>query len=472
MRKIQELEVSNAKPNISNLPVCIENIRRAVLSNRQGPEDPTDFYSLRTRIEAVKDKFPVLYQKALVQPFMKVIDGLGPEKFMEILLRDPQRNRAAGLMLDIAQAILQNGEGYNAMATDAFQEIVSDLYDGFLSAEDREGIAPPDLSVIPAIVKWGNPENGPYTWPIGATSSFELETAVVSLPPIHAETGILAWGSIPHEICGHNILHADTGLMNELKKAVRNGLLQRDIGPGLAEYWAARVDETASDVLGVLNLGPSAAISLIGYFRGINAAYAGNARLRNQGPAGDVHPADILRGYLGAYATGLLKFDQAGAWEKLIESETDQDLSAIRLEGVAIDSGIAKQSARIVAQTIMKTKLQSLENHSLDQIQNWKNGDESITATIRGLLSTAGSLDEEYRSGFYAAHVVAAAVTEVLAKNDGDLDVIFARMVTLLKVMHDKNPSWGPLFIKHPGDISRHLIYYREDELHAAAYGD
>jgi exonuclease I len=41
-------------------------------------------------------------------------------------------------MLDIAHSILQNGEGFNEKATDSFQEVRSDLYDGFLSAEDRK----------------------------------------------------------------------------------------------------------------------------------------------------------------------------------------------------------------------------------------------------------------------------------------------------------------------------------------------
>jgi len=37
--------------------------------------------------------------------------------------------------MDIAHAILQNGEGYLMRELDAFQEVISDLYDGFLSNE-------------------------------------------------------------------------------------------------------------------------------------------------------------------------------------------------------------------------------------------------------------------------------------------------------------------------------------------------
>ena len=445
--------------DISNLPTCIENVRKAVLSNRKGPEDPTDYHQLRGRLEAAKGKFPPLYQDSVVKPFIKKLDMIGERGFIEILLKDPLRDGEARLMLDIAQAILQNGEGYNAVATDAFQEVVSDLYDGFLSAEDRIGVNPPDLSVIPAMVKWGNPESGPYTWPVNATSIFGLKAAIVSVPPIHAETGLLAWSSISHEVCGHDILHADKGLIEELAEAVKNALINANVGHGLPDYWALRVDETASDVLGILNLGPAAAIGLIGYFRGMNEAFTGNAQLRNNGPTQDPHPADILRGYLGAYSTGLLNFDQAGEWEKIIVAETDKDLSTIRIEGRNINPDIAKQSAKIVAETIINTKLQSLENHSLNQIQNWENADEAIATFIRTSLRTTGLSIEQYKSGFYAAHVVAAAITEALSK-DADLNIVFDRMIALLKVMHDANPVWGPLLVKHPGDIMRHLLYY------------
>lgn len=453
-----DANVVTVKPDISNLQRCVDDVKKAALTNLEGPSDPADYYQLRGRLEAARDKLPPLYHERAYKPFVKKLDELGERGFIQVLLSDRNRDGTARLLFDIAQAILQNAEGFQAKATDAFQELVSDLYDGFLSAEDRMGVKQPDLSVVPPLVKWGEPEAGPYTWPVDATSVFGLEAAVVSLPPIHAKRGLLAWSSIGHETGGHDILHADAGLIEELASTVRTALKEQNVGFDLPDYWASRIDETASDILGILNMGPAAAIGLIGYFRGLNAAFTGNAALRNEGIADDPHPADILRGYLGAYAVGRLKFDQAGDWGKVIEAETDKDLSGIWLEGRAVSADAAKQSAKVVASAIMGTKLESLENHSLDQIQNWRNKDEQIVAALRPLLTTAGSLSDEYSSGFYAAHVVAAAVTEAIAK-DADSDVIFDRMVTLLKAMHDKNPSWGPLFVKHPGDIVRHMIY-------------
>ena len=39
---------------------------------------------------------------------------------------------------------------------DGFQEVISDLYDGFLSAEDRRGVKEPDFETIPPLVKPGS----------------------------------------------------------------------------------------------------------------------------------------------------------------------------------------------------------------------------------------------------------------------------------------------------------------------------
>ena len=58
------------------------------------------------------------------------------------------------------------------------------------------------------------------------------------------------------------ILHADDGLEDELSQKVRSALNAVSIGAGLADYWAERIDETASDLMGILNMGPAAGIGL------------------------------------------------------------------------------------------------------------------------------------------------------------------------------------------------------------------
>ncbi|OPY74173.1 MAG: hypothetical protein A4E62_00030 [Syntrophorhabdus sp. PtaU1.Bin002] len=443
---------AKAKPDITNLRKCIDDAKKAAMDGDTGPKDPTDYSQLRGRLEACREKLPPLYREAVFKPYAATLDELGQSGFTKILLRDPERESDAGLMLDIAHSILQNGEGYKETTTDSFQEVISDLYDGFLSAEDRQGVKPPDKGTIPPLVKWGRPDFGPYTWPVDATSVFGLQAGVVNLPPANAKRGLLAWAALGHETTGHDILYADTGLLQELATKVRKALEEKNVGQGLPEYWADRIDETASDILGILNIGPSAGIGLIGYFRALNEAYTGEGRLRNDGPEDDPHPADIIRGYLAASAVGLLKFSGANGWAKVIQAETEKDLTRIRLGGAVVSPEDARQSAGIVASTLMRSKMECLDNHALGDIQDWRDHDETITKKLRAILTSANQLPKTYAKGLYAAHVVAAAVTAALSK-DGDVDLLFSRMVTILKTMHDGNASWGPLYVAHPGDI-------------------
>ncbi|WP_440955608.1 hypothetical protein ACSAZK_01160 [Methanosarcina sp. Mfa9] len=459
----KEEEVFESHPDFSNLERCINDAMRAALDSEMGPKDPTKYNELRGRLVACREKLPPLYRETVFDPFVSELDRLGEPGFIQILLDDPDKERAAGLMLDIAHVILQNGEGFYEMATDAFQEVVSDLYDGFLSAEDRRGVKPPDLGVIPPLVKWGRPDFGPYTWPVDATSIFGLGAAIVSLPPANARLGILAWSALGHETAGHDILHADIGLRAELANTVRDELMKGNINPILPDYWADKIDETGSDVMGILNMGPAAGIGLIGYFRGLNKAFGGDGRLSNLGKLHVYHPADILRGYLAASVIRRLFFTGAEEWAKAIEAETDKDLRTIRLGMTIISAEDAKKSADIVAEVLVNTKMKSLENHALGEIQNWRDHDEGIVEELRTLLMKLSSLPAHFAEGIYAAHVVAAAVTAALAK-DADVSIIFDRMLGMLKTMHDANPSWGPLYVEHPGNLSSIRTYVPSEE--------
>ena len=87
----------------------------------------------------------------------------------------------------------------------------------------------------------------------------------------------------------------------------------------------------------------------------------------------DNHPADILRGYLAASAIGRLSFDSAKEWAAAIQTEDNKDLGQIRLNilpkyngspdlnsGTVMSPGDGRKSADVVAETIMKYKLESL----------------------------------------------------------------------------------------------------------------
>jgi hypothetical protein len=111
----------------------------------------------------------------------------------------------------------------------------------------------------------------------------------------------------------------------------------------------------------------------------------------------------------------------------------------------------------VVAQTIAAGKLNTLDGHAFDEIQNWRDRDEAVVAKLSGPLTKAADLPVRYTGGTYAAHAVAAAVMTALHMPQA-IPVIFDRMLGLLKVMHDANPSWGPLYVVHPGDVVRDLV--------------
>ena len=125
-------------------------------------------------------------------------------------------------------------------------------------------------------------------------------------------------------------------------------------------------------------MGPAAGIGLIVYFRGLNAAFNGNPTLRNDGPSGDPHPADILRGFLAASTVRQLSFDGAIAWADAIERETEKDVRQIRIAGVPVTLDRAKRCSDVVSHIIAARPMQALNNHSLIDIQNWRNTDEAI----------------------------------------------------------------------------------------------
>jgi hypothetical protein len=283
---------------------------------------------------------------------------------------------------------------------------------------------------------------------------------VVSLPPANARAGVVAWSAIAHEAAGHDILNADDGLANELADHIHRQL--KPLGSVLADYWASRIDETASDVMGVLNMGPAAAIGLIAYFRALNLAYGGAAALRSEGPADDPHPADAVRGYLVAETVSLLAYSGKTKWAKIIASETDKDAGTIVLGGVTVSAKLARKSAQVVAETLVTHKAVSLEGHALGEIQNWHDHDERVVKRLRQSLRGEISVSESIMKDTYAAHAVAAAVAEALASG-ANLTTIFERMVNLLKAMHGANPCWGPLFVERPGDMTRRVFYYRKN---------
>ena len=333
----------------------------------------------------------------------------------------------------------------SALLLCSFHELISDLYDGFLYKERRKelGIKPPERSTIAPIARWDlDVFAGPYTWVIEATAIFDVGAAIVNLPISGAQSGIFMWTTLGHETVGHDILHADFGLREELQTAIWNELKKENIDDRIIHHWVDRIDETASDVLEILNMGPMAAVGTVGFLRAANPEMV----LDNIGTEGEAHPISILRGYLAASVVELLSFDgrvdkDKRFWADYIRSKADEDLkkrsNELKLSWKRLDPEMSKTSAKIVAKAIATTQLSSLENHRLIDVQNWSNEDEEIVKAFRE-LNPYENLPLEYTKDdkFYATHVVAAAIRDALREN-AKMPSIFNHMIDVLDDMHN-----------------------------------
>ena len=442
-------------PDISNLNNCIEDVRKAAANPPDVPTfDPykTDFNQLIADLQAAKAYLPYIYQEAAAKPLIQFLQNLGETQYILIFNENSINETLKEIIADASVAILFQQE--ILVKSNAFQEVVSDLYDSFIKEERRTGketglpIKPPNYGIIPPLVKFGNAEFGPYTWPGDATYHIlGMGCAIVSLPPAQLKGGLLAWTAIGHETAGHNVTHADIGLLNELKRKVYDSIYYKFKNLQLADYWANCIDESVADVCGYLNMGPSVGIGLIGYFRAL-----GNGKLRTYGYREGPHPVDLLRGYLAAAVVKRLHFKDALAWSQIIAADTKKDnglLFLINSDGnfssfpVSLEVAIA--STEVVAQTILRSILTSLEKHSLQGIQDWLDGDQAIVEKlILSLKSDVGLPSNLSGPGFYAAHMV-AATTQASLQEGAQIEVLFNKMQDFLGAMHLNNPVWSQI---------------------------
>jgi hypothetical protein len=190
---------------------------------------------------------------------------------------------------------------------------------------------------------------------------------------------------------------------------------------------------------------------------GISRSFSRDSKLRSDGAASDPHPADILREFLAAETVRLMDFSDHDDWASIIMEETNKDIGIIMLCEREVSKDMAKQSAALVAQALVNTPLPALEDHCLGEIQNWHDEDEMLVEGLCAVLVSGEPLAPSISTGTYAAHVVAATTIQAL-RAGSDIPSLFTEMLHVLQQMHETNPSWGPLFLRHPGQIARHRI--------------
>src|SRR5579863_7284470 len=237
-----------APPDTRNLNNCIVEVRHAA-SNPPSvltfDAYTTNYTRLIGDLRLATPHLPHVYQEAAVKPFIQFLKKLGESKFLSIFEGEASDEETAlfqQIIPDVALALLSY-KTTPPQGVNAFEEVVSDIYEGFLSDEVRVGkqsghpIKPPTYGVIPPLVKFGSADAGPYTWPGDATrQTLGLMCGVVSLPPAQLNGGLLAWSSLGHETGGHDVTHADAGLLEELTQKVHTAVLDKFSSQALADY--------------------------------------------------------------------------------------------------------------------------------------------------------------------------------------------------------------------------------------------
>jgi hypothetical protein len=324
-------------------------------------------------------------------------------------------------------AVQQHAAGYqHAQPLRRFLAVISDLYRSFLSDDKRSAAGVQLSELLPplATFKYAG-DSGPFTIPVDSVAQiFGATIGVVSMPAVYANHPFL-WGSLAHETGGHDVVHADDGLLNELQAATLAAFGAKEIDKAakltadqfMGAIWAYWMDEAVADVYGLLNMGPAFAFNLVALFSGLlGDGKSSGPHLRVSSGAVDAqgkldpHPTDILRLGLAMGVIDSLKGLAAGKRQAyLVSIQQLVDICAgstkeVQIQGI-VTLGSAHlplnssqplkpmmAAARKVGNLIASTKLKALGGHGIQQIETWDNGDEQVAARIEAAFIGAQPL--------------------------------------------------------------------------------
>jgi hypothetical protein len=373
----------------------------------------------------------------------------------------------------LAGAIYQHGdEAPLASELRRFTAVVSDLFRSFLEAEARSGIGLPLTERLPPLAMFSHDgSTGPTTIAVDLVARFVGgAVAVVSLPATFAAHPIL-WAALAHETGGHDVIHADPGLLDELAACLPAalagvppaGTLTTDDSVALWRYW---IDEAAADVYGLLNVGPGFAENLGLFLAAMNGGEHPFLRMENLADPDDPalmldpHPPDILRLHLAigviesldglaaasraAYAARIASMAQTfgnGAVVSLSGNIPGPD-GVLRMLQAEAPLAPMQDAARAVGRYIATTRLASLGGHGIQDIESWDDADEAVVQRIRADFAAGRSVDHMGDD----AQLLAAATLAVI-----DDPASYDRVTILLNAALDASfaadPLWSPCVI-------------------------
>jgi hypothetical protein len=475
------VELKSKFVELKEFSVLIDRTQSSIL----GTEDSKKEEYFTTRQDALSTIYagytvlPPVYIAAFVDPLKDLFTNFFDDISKVIKLKNndvPYR--------DWLDCIQQRKMNYLLAPTHAFEQVVNDLFDGWLSAEERIDVKPPDNQTVSPLVRWGSHDDTPYTIPArnAIVEQFKVKMSVITMPPSYSKN-IALWGTLAHE-CGHDIVNADNGLLSECKELVYSQILnapelkgynvvyngrEEPFSKRAAEVWKYWMDETVADVLGILNFGPAAGISALTFLMS-----SAGGELSTVGIADDIHPIDALRVYLAADVIRdipSLDKDIADSWSDALVRTADKYLTDRNnftliaetplgtLQTVTFPFEPLRNTAKIVARTLAFTQLKTLENHYLSEINTWTREDEIVTNRIADELLSKKEPSLDSRSGeavVYPAHIISGAVISL--SESAQISDVTNLAISALNKSYDMNPVWNGFPTRYGSDLFTHKL--------------
>jgi hypothetical protein len=447
-----------------NVKAVFDKLNGANLLGEGPPEipwgDSLTADAVVSAIDADSDALPLVFRDGYAEPLRRNL---------------PHVLRAAGdptLVETLAGAVYDHGSEEVRAPLGRFLAVVSNMYRSFLDAETRMGVDLPLIEQLPPLAMFQHSgEGGPFTLTAESVQGLiGSPIGVVSLPSTCREHPF-TWASLAHETGGHDVLHADTGLLDELAGGVRDFFGSGRMDPAhptgaqvMGHLWAWWIDEAASDVYGLLNIGPSFAMNLIvflatfiaGFTKGTEPVLRAESG-RKETDALDVHPVDLLRPHLAIGAieglSGLdpkVRQDYVSTIEAMAAqcSGGEDSIALVGLLPIGDNRGLPlanrfplkemQDVARRVGSFIVSANLPALGGHCIQDLETWDDADEAaarrIADTFRIDASAVGVGDD--------AQLLAGATIAILEEPD-KYDTCTKRLNEALDHSFAVDPIWG-----------------------------
>jgi len=367
-----------------------------------------------------------------------------------------------------------------------FLAVVSNLFRSFSDADKRAAAGVNLVTLTPplACFQADTGRQGPYTIESDLMQQhLGIAIGIVSLPATYRDHPVI-WSVLSHEVCGHDVVHADDGLLGEMIGAMQT-LLAPNFSPHKrldaaalnALLWSYWMDEAAADVYGVLNMGPAFAPSLAAFLAAFRGHLKGGKRPDAPTVATDAsprdneggddtlqdHPIDLLRFYLLLGAIDAMpKLDSAKRAAYVASIEAIATLigggaNTIHVEGMVnlgpgkripvkddIPLQQATDAARKVGRMIATHKFRALNGRSIQDIETWDDADEAAAQAIAARLAHRQSV-----VGFGDDAQLLAGATLALLGDAGLYDEVQNRLNDALDDSFKTDPIWRGLEPSH-----------------------